>query len=46
MLPVIDAETAASRLEFIYQRDKAWFNALPPHSPRDMIDRLKSGLAE
>lgn len=48
---VVDAASAARRLELVYERDKAWFNevdgkGMPLRYPRAILDRLIAGLHE
>ena len=35
--PVTDAASAVARLEAIYERDKEWFNAVPPRSSDKVV---------
>lgn len=44
--PVTDAASAVARLEAIYERDKEWFNSVPPRFPRQILDALIGGMRE
>lgn len=44
--PVTDSASAINRMRMIYEREKEWFNALPPRTPRAILDKLIEGMNE
>lgn len=38
------AQDAVERIEWVYETEKAWFNSLPPRTPRAIVDKLIEGL--
>lgn len=43
---VTNTESAVKRLEFIYEREKSWFNVVPLRTPRAILDKLIDGMRE